>query len=244
MILDKIIDKKRTTMKDYKYKQGLIAKTMKQSELYLIGEIKKASPSKGIIVENFNVDYLIEEYNTARVDAISILTEENYFMGNSIYLKKARNYSNITLLRKDFIIDINEIFESKNLGANLILLIVAILDDTQLYDFYNCAYALGLECIVEIHNEEELNRALKINPQIIGINNRDLNTFDVTLDTTIKLINSIPKDIAVISESGIYSYDDVTRLKLCGIDGILVGESFMKAKSISEHVKELRYGKG
>lgn len=249
MILDTIIEKKKSHLERdlvsiLPTQQGRIAQAMKKSdELFIIGEIKKASPSKGVIVKDFNVQTLSQAYEAAGIDALSVLTEQDFFQGSISYLKEARTIFHGPILRKDFIMDIREIIQAKQAGADMILLIVAMLNDEQLSLFYTCARALGLECIVEVHNEEELTRALRIQPEIIGINNRNLYTFEVTLETTCQLRTRIPDSIAVVAESGIFTHEDMKKMQLAGADAVLIGESFMRSHDIKQHVKELRYGK-
>lgn len=249
MILDTIVDKKKETLEEdilhyMPKKEGCIAKQMKlYDSLFVIGEIKKASPSKGLIVEDFNVQRFAAAYDEAGINAISILTEKNFFQGSLEHIELARSVTDIPILRKDFIMDAREIVESKRMGANIILLITAMLNDQQLKEFYQIARLLDLECIVEIHNEEELQRALRIQPEIIGINNRNLHTFEVSLHTTRELIRKIPKSISVISESGIHTHEDMEFVKRYGADAVLIGESFMRSDNIRNHLKELKYGK-
>lgn len=247
MILDTIIEKKKETLEqsfqnqDHLYHP--IAHQMKTKEdLFIIGEIKKASPSKGVIVNDFNVEKFTKEYTMAGVDALSILTEENFFQGSLENIKLAKAFSHIPVLRKDFIMDAREIIQSKQVGADMILLITAMLSDEQLRTFYQMADMLYLECIVEVHNEEELTRALKIHPEIIGINNRDLYTFEVSLDTTKQLAQKIPDDICIVSESGIFTHEDMEFVKAAGVDAVLIGESFMRCDNFMEHLHLLRYG--
>lgn len=248
MMLDTIIEKKKqhllTDLESIRpVNKGPVAQAMKAgNDLFVIGEIKKASPSKGVIVEDFDVARFAKAYAAAGIDAMSVLTEQDFFLGDSTYIQQAKAYFKKPILRKDFLMDVREIIESKILGADLILLIVAMLDDEQLCMFYDCARALGLECIVEIHNEEELQRALFIHPEIIGINNRNLYTFDVTLNTTETLRPMIPDDIAVVAESGIFTHDHMQRMKNAGVDAVLIGESFMRSADFSKHLKELKYG--
>ena len=213
-----------------------------KEDLFVIGEIKKASPSKGVIVKDFNVEKFTKEYTMAGVDALSILTEENFFQGSLENIKLAKAFSHIPVLRKDFIMDAREIIQSKQVGADMILLITAMLSDEQLRTFYQMANMLYLECIVEVHNEEELTRALKIHPEIIGINNRDLYTFEVSLETTKRLAQKIPDDICIVSESGIFTHDDMEFVKAAGVDAVLIGESFMRCDNFMEHLQHLRYG--
>ncbi|RGC53289.1 indole-3-glycerol phosphate synthase TrpC [Absiella sp. AM29-15] len=247
MILDTIIEKKKETLEQSFQNQNLlyhpIAHQMKNKEdLFVIGEIKKASPSKGVIVKDFNVEKFTKEYTMAGVDALSILTEENFFQGSLENIKLAKAFSHIPVLRKDFIMDAREIIQSKQVGADMILLITAMLSDEQLRTFYQMANMLYLECIVEVHNEEELTRALKIHPEIIGINNRDLYTFEVSLETTKRLAQKIPDDICIVSESGIFTHDDMEFVKAAGVDAVLIGESFMRCDNFMEHLQQLRYG--
>ena len=250
MILDTIIEKKRTTLEEdlalyLPREQGKIAQQMKQYDsLFVIGEIKKASPSKGVIVENFNVSRFANAYDQAGINAISILTERNFFQGDLQNIAIARSVTDIPILRKDFIMDAREIIQTKRLGANMMLLITAMLDDQQLKEFYQMARMMDLECIVEVHNEEELERALAIQPEIIGINNRNLQTFEVTLETTARLASMIPDRISIVSESGIFTHEDMVYVKEAGADAVLIGESFMRSPDIRQHLQELKYGKG
>ena len=206
----------------------------------IIAEVKKASPSRGIIKEDFDAAGILAEYGKSDIQAVSVLTEKSFFMGSDEYLVKDRQSLPLPILRKDFIIDIRQIYQSRCLGADAILLIVSILPGDILKKFMIIAGILGLHCLVEVHDEEELERALAAGARIIGINNRDLKTFNVDLTTTERLINKIPTDRVVVSESGISSVDDIRRLKTLGVDAVLMGEAFMKAPSISEKVLELR----
>jgi len=200
---------------------------LKKEGLSVIGEFKKASPSKGVIVEDFNIKEILNYYTYLGVDAFSILTEEDFFLGCDEYLKEIRRMSHTPILRKDFIIDFYQIYEAKTLGANGILLIASVLGET-LGDFYKEAKKFNLELLVEIHNEDELNLALKYNCEIIGINNRDLKTFNVSLDTTKELIKKIPDDKVIIAESGIMSIEDLKMIQELGVNGVLIGELFMR----------------
>lgn len=212
------------------------------NEISIIAEVKKASPSKGIIREAFDPVEIAREYCSSDVQAISVLTERNFFLGHDDYLVKIRQLFPMPLLRKDFIIDIWQIYQARCLGADAILLIVSILTDEELKKFQVAAGILGMQCLVEVHDEKEVERALESDAKIIGINNRDLKTFKVDLETTARLMNHIPNDRAVISESGIETARDISYLKALGVDAVLVGETFMKAESISEKIKELRAG--
>lgn len=251
MILDKIIDKKIETLKEKKFLlkdeyKNIIAsmnkpvsfyEAIKKQDLSIIGEIKKASPSKGIIKEDFNPRRLASLYNKA-VDAISVLTEEHFFMGSMDYLRQASEVSQIPILRKDFIIDEKEIYEARINGASAVLLITSVLEKEKLKQFIDIVHDVDLDALVEVHTKEEVNIALECGARIIGINNRNLKDFSVDLNTTLNLKRDIPKDILVISESGISTKDDIKFLK--DIDGILVGESFMKSNDILKKAKELK----
>lgn len=200
---------------------------LKKKGVSVIGEFKKASPSKGIIVEDFNIKEILNYYTYLGVDVFSILTEEDFFLGCDEYLKEIRRISHTPILRKDFVIDFYQIYEAKILGADGVLLIVSVLGDS-LGEFYNEAKRFGLEALVEVHNKEELDLALKYNCEIIGINNRNLKTFDVALDTTKDLIQSIPKDKIIVAESGIMSIEDLKLMQEIGADAALIGELFMR----------------
>lgn len=200
---------------------------LKKNGLSVIGEFKKASPSKGVIVEDFNIKEILNYYTYLGIDVFSILTEEDYFLGCDEYLKEIRKSSPTPILRKDFIIDFYQIYEAKVLGANGILLIVSTLGE-KLGEFYDEAKKFDLEPLVEVHNKEELEIALKFDCEIIGINNRNLKNFDVTLNTTKELIDSIPKNKVIVAESGIMSIEDMEMMQDFGADAVLVGELFMR----------------
>lgn len=244
MILDEIIQSKELRLKRQGY---LLEKTefssssfydqLKKEGLSIIGELKKASPSKGHIVNSFDYLSILSIYNES-VDAVSVLTEEDYFLGKKEYLIDVKKNTNLPVLRKDFIINKKQILESYFLGADAILLIVSILSDTSLKSFYEYASSLGLDVVVEVHDSVELERALQLNPKIIGINNRNLKNFTIDLETTGRLKKMIPKSILVISESGIKSKDDVK--KIGKVDGVLIGESFMRSKKKQLLAKELK----
>lgn len=206
----------------------------------LIAEVKKASPSKGLIRPDFHPVELARSYETAGADCISVLTDEVYFQGSSAYLTAIHEAVKVPLLRKDFIIDERQIYEARLLGADAVLLIVAILSDQQLRSFLNTAQALGLDALVEVHDEQELERALRLNSaNLIGINNRNLRTFETSLETTAMLAKRIPKEIALISESGIRTKEDMDFLTVNGAKGVLIGETFMRREKVEEAVYEL-----
>ena len=205
----------------------------------LIAEVKKASPSAGVICPNFDPVRIAKEYEAAGANCLSVLTDEKFFQGSLDYLRQIRAAVKIPLLRKDFIIDERQILEAIEWGADAILLIVAILTDEQLAKFHSLATEAGLAVLVEVHDEEELERALKFSPTLIGVNNRNLKTFAVDLATTEKLAKKIGVGKILVAESGIHTHADVERLKKCGAGAILVGESLVKQGDIGAKVREL-----
>jgi len=214
--------------------------TREQSQkIKLIAELKKASPSEGRIREDFNLTEIISIYDKKNVDAISILTEERFFEGSLDYLNKARQITGKPLLRKDFILDDYQVYESRANGADAILLIVAALDKYQLIDLQGLSKELSLECLVEVHDLKELDTALYSGADIIGINNRDLNTLKTTLNTTFDLLKDIPKNKIIVSESGIKTREDVKAIESSRADAILVGTTLMKSADIGKKIDEL-----
>lgn len=211
-----------------------------------ICEIKKASPSKGVIAENFPYLQIAAEYEEAGASAISCLTEPYWFQGSDNYLKEIAKKVNIPVLRKDFTVDEYMIYQSKVLGASAILLICAILDDEQLKSYLSLAKELGLSVLTEAHSEEEIERALKAGAGIVGVNNRDLKTFTVDLNTGLDLRKKVPDGICFVSESGIRTSEDVKRLYENGTDAVLIGETLMRASDKKAELARLRgvfYGK-
>lgn len=195
----------------------------------IIAEVKKASPSKGLIAADFPYLEIAQDYTDAGVDAISVLTEPDYFKGNLQYLQAIAQASSKPVLRKDFVIDPYMIYQAKINGASLVLLIVAILSDQQLHDYYQLATELGLEVLVECHDQAEIKRALALQPRLIGVNNRDLRDFTVDIHRSEHLRELIPSDIKVLAESGITRAEQLTELKAHGLNGVLIGETFMRA---------------
>lgn len=208
-------------------------------KISLIAEIKKASPTKGMIREDFKPTEIARIYEDNGAAAISVLTEEDYFKGKDSYLKDIRKITNIPLLRKDFIFDEYQIYESKVLGADAILLISSILDKPQLIEYIELSKELDIDPLVEVHNWRELDKALQSEADIIGINNRNLATFDTDINVTIELIKDIPEGKIVVSESGINTREDVERLEEAGVKAVLVGEALMRSKDIGGKIKEL-----
>jgi indole-3-glycerol phosphate synthase len=205
-----------------------------------ICEIKKASPSKGIISQDFRYIETAKEYEAAGAAAISVLTEPDFFLGGNKYLTEIKNTVKIPVLRKDFIIDQYQIFEAKNIGADAILLICAILDFYTLKEFMATARDLGLSCLVEAHDEKEVETALKADAKIIGVNNRNLKNFEVDIYNSIKLRKLVPENKIFVSESGIKTKEDIDILRLNKVDAVLIGEELMKSGNIKEKLRELK----
>ncbi len=206
-------------------------------KLSLIAELKKASPSKGVLRSDFQIESLAKAYARAGAQALSVLTDVSYFQGSLDYLKKAQAVSGLPVLRKDFLIDEHQIYEAREAGADGILLIVAMLSLEQLKDFMALASELSMTSLVEVHDEKELETALKAEVKLLGINNRNLNDFVVTLQTSVDLIKRCPKDLPVVSESGIFTRADALLLKEKGASAILVGEAFMISDDVEAAVK-------
>ena len=212
-------------------------------ELALIAEIKKASPSAGVIVEAFDPLEIAKNYSRAGVDAISVLTDEQFFQGRLDYLEVIRPAVAQPLLRKDFILDEIQIAESAAAGADAILLIVAALDQSGLVALLETAETYQLDALVEVHTLEELDRALETNARIVGINNRNLATFEVDLGVTERLSEEVPDGIVLVSESGIKTAEDLARIKACGVDAVLIGEALMRAQAGTIDLPTARNGK-
>jgi indole-3-glycerol phosphate synthase len=210
-----------------------------QSIPNVIAEVKRASPSKGVIREDFQPVDIAKGYESAGASAISVLTDVKFFQGSLAYLTDCRSAVSIPVLRKDFIIDSYQIEEAQAAGADAILLIAALLDTDTLHIFRKHADSLGMASLVEVHDETELDSALESGANVIGINNRNLQTFQVDLETTFRLLPRIPKDKVIVSESGIATREDLLRLADVGVDAVLVGETFMKAPSPGEKLREL-----
>lgn len=214
-------------------------KAITGKDIKIIAEVKKASPSKGIIKKDFNPVEIAKIYELNGAAAISVLTEEKYFHGHIDYLREIKEAISLPVLRKDFIFDEYQIYESRAAGADALLLIARVLEKKEIERFLDLSHNLGMSCIVEAHDEEELEKVLSTKAKLIGINNRDLKTFKTDIKTTLNLATKIPKDRIVISESGINSYNDVDLLKRKGIHVFLVGESLMREKDMGKKLKEL-----
>ena len=205
----------------------------------VIAEIKKASPSKGVIRDNFIPAEIAQSYEKGGASCLSVLTDIDFFQGHDEYLKQARAACKLPVLRKEFIIDPYQIYEARAMGADCILLIVAVLDDIQLRKFSELAVQLGMDVLVEVHDAEELQRMLPLNLPLVGINNRNLRTFDVSLNTTIELLSMIPDDRIVVTESGIHTDDDVALMRKHHVNTFLVGEAFMRADEPGKQLHDL-----
>lgn len=212
---------------------------IKDEQPAVIAEVKKASPSKGIIRQRFEPAEIARSYEAGGATCLSVLTDERYFQGHDDYLGQARNACSLPILRKDFVVSDYQINEARALGADCILLIVAALDIMQLTVFYDRATNLGLDVLIEVHNEAELAAALSLQPGMIGINNRNLKTFETSLATTEELLAKVPDGTAVITESGIHSRADVERMLSAGVYGFLVGEAFMRAEDPGAELNRL-----
>jgi indole-3-glycerol phosphate synthase len=216
-----------------------LEKKLKTGAPAVIAEIKKASPSKGVLAQHFDPAAIARSYERNGATCVSVLTDTDFFQGNDAHLQAARAACNLPLLRKDFTLDVYQLYEARVIGADCVLLIVAALGDTQMRELAALAVDLGLDVLIEVHDEPELERALRVDTALIGINNRDLRTFEVSLDITLKLLNKIPPDRVVVTESGIRSIDDVARLRAHGVGAFLVGEAFMKAADPGAKLAEL-----
>ena len=216
-----------------------IKKQISSGEAAVIAEIKKASPSKGVICEKFDPEFIAKSYERGGACCLSVLTDEDFFQGSDNYLKIARQACNLPILRKDFIIDEYQIFEARSIGADCILLIVSALNKENLGELNACALSLGMDVLIEVHNESELEIALELDNPVIGINNRNLHTFEVSLENTYKLLGLVPKSVVVITESGIYSRDDVQLMRQNKVNGFLVGEAFMRADDPGQSLRRL-----
>ncbi len=218
--------------------KGAVKREMK-GPVKLIAELKKASPSKGLIRKDFDVPGIVSVYDKSNAAAISVLTEERFFAGRLEYLNEARQGTLKPILRKDFIFDEYQVYETRANHADAVLLIAAALEKSQLSDLYGLAKELSLDCLVEIRNLEELDTALRGGADIVGINNRNLSTFNISLKTTFDLLKDIPDDMIVVSESGINTRADVEAIESTRTDAVLVGTAIMKAEDIGAGIREL-----
>jgi len=255
MILDEIIENKAIEVKESKTSlplelmleqigdalpsRNFFNAIKPDGDLKIISEVKHASPSKGVFREDFDPVQIAKSYSRCGASAISVLTDEKYFRGSLLYLKDIRAQVDTPLLRKDFIIEPYQVYEARLFGADAILLIVAALDQSILKELLDLTHSLDMNAIVEVHDEVELERSLDGGARIIGINNRDLRTFDVDLNVSINLSKKVPGDKIVIAESGISSIEDIDRLRGEGVHVFLIGEAFMKAPDPGQKLKDL-----
>jgi indole-3-glycerol phosphate synthase len=248
-MLEKILETKRKEIetltlppKQIERKKVSLLQALKnpKRKIGLIAEVKKASPSKGVIRHHFKPVEIAKAYEKSGVDAISVLTDQMYFQGHRDYLTQIKQSVELPVLRKDFIIERCQIDESVRMGADAILLIGEALEIKKLHELYEEAYEKGLECLVEVHERDTLEKILSLFiPNIIGVNNRNLKTFTTSLTTTAELAKCIPKQSLLVSESGIHSYEDLQTVRKCNANAVLVGEAYMKEENIAEGVQTL-----
>lgn len=213
---------------------------MGQTGMNFICEIKKASPSKGIITEEFTPSFIAKEYEEGGAAAISVLTEPTFFLGKDEYLVEVKKEVTLPVLRKDFIIDAYQIYQAKLLGADCVLLIVAILTDEELTKYLGICDELGLSALVETHDQEEVMRGLKCGARVIGVNNRNLSTFEVSIENSLRLRSLVPKEVIFIAESGISTPEQIKELKDANVNGVLIGETLMKTANKKEMIQNLK----
>lgn len=258
MILDEIVSLRRQQLEREKFivdfneikrrAEGMdipardFAKALKGERLSVIAEVKKASPSKGIICEDFQPAWIANRYQKGGADAISVLTEEHYFQGGSAVLQKVRQTVNLPVLRKDFIIDPYQIYEARALDADAVLLIAALLDAHTLLEYAKIAHSLSIRCLTEVHDDRELDSALEAGSDLVGINNRNLKTFHVDLQVTRRLAVGVPSDRVIVSESGIKNNADMKAVRSWGADAVLIGETLMRSNDPQQELKTLREG--
>lgn len=263
-VLDEILDNKRTEVAHRKTKRSVVdlkSQIAEQNsaqfacrgftnalltrhqanEPAIIAEIKRASPSKGLIREDFDPPAHAISYAQGGAACLSVLTDEKYFQGHDDYLVAARSAVDIPVLRKDFIVDEYQIYEARALGADCVLLIVAALDIMALTNLYWCTVSLGIDALIEVHNQVELEAALSFSPKLVGINNRNLKTFETSVNNTLDLLGQIPPEVMVVTESGISSQQTVTQMRSHGVNGFLVGEAFMRQPDPGQALQDMFY---
>ncbi len=237
--LEKIKRKATPSPHPFTFEQAL-----RKEDIAFICEVKKGSPSKGVIAHDFPYIKIAQEYEQAGADAISVLTEPEFFLGSSQYLTEIKQAVSIPVLRKDFMIDEYQIYESAFIGADAILLICALLDTRQIKEYIRIADSLGLSCLVEAHDEHEIASALKAGARLIGVNNRDLRTFEVNIHNSIRLRALVPQNTVFVSESGIHSPQDVQALRQNGTNAVLIGEALMRSPDKQAELERLRGANG
>ena len=210
-----------------------------QGRAAVIAEIKKASPSKGVLREHFVPSEIAFSYEKGGAACLSVLTDVQFFQGAAAYLEQARAACSLPVLRKDFMVDAYQVYDARAMGADCILLIAACLDDAQMADLEALAHSLGMAVLVEVHDGDELDRALRLNTPLVGINNRNLRTFEVSLDTTLGLLDRVPTDRVLVTESGVLGRVDVDRMRGAGVSAFLVGEAFMRAADPGQALADL-----
>ena len=231
-----MIDQQSGTVRDF---VGSIREKLAAQQPAVIAEVKKASPSQGVIRDNFDPVAIAKSYAKAGATCLSVLTDAQYFQGSSLHLQQVREACSLPILRKDFVVDPYQIYESRAIGADCILLILKVLDDTHAKDLAQLATELGMAVLLETHDKHELDRALNLPSPLIGINNRDLRNFKTDLNTTLSLHHRVPSDRIVVTESGIYTKEDVLLMRRNSVHTFLVGEAFMRVSDPGEKLKEI-----
>jgi indole-3-glycerol phosphate synthase len=253
-LLERILSRKRERLNDAKrqipfgellstmptsFGTGRFIKPLENDGINVIAELKRRSPSKGVIRENFDPVSIARNYTANCAAALSVLTEEDFFDGSLDYLRLVDEVTDRPLLRKDFIFDQYQVYEAAHAGADAILLIVAMLDDGQLNDLLQCAHGLGLDALVEVHDHAEVERAMKCDVRLLGVNNRDLRTFETKLETSLELAGDLPKSITLVSESGIRTREEIDRLRAAGYKAFLIGEELLRAEDEGKALRAL-----
>ena len=253
-ILEKIVARKRERLEESKRRvplrelaasmptvggTGIMIPALRRDGINIIAEIKRRSPSKGVIRENFDPVSIARNYTAGGATAISCLTEEDFFDGSLEYLRAVRNVSPLPILRKDFIFDDYQIYEAVHAKADAVLLIAAMLEGSQFDDLLQLAYSLGLDVLVEIHDRAEMEKVMRYDVRLLGINNRNLRTFETRLETSLELAAELPKTITLVSESGIRTREDIDRLRAAGFHAFLIGEELMRAENEGSALKAL-----
>ncbi len=233
------LDKIKSVIRDIEPPRNFTGSFENSDEITIIAEIKKASPVKGLLSTTFNPEMLASSYQSGGAGAISVLTDKCYFQGNNSYIDIVRKTVNLPVMRKDFIIDQYQVYESRAIGADAILLIASILHERTLKELLTITRSLGMEALVEVHDLSELEKALRVGAKIVGINNRNLKTFSVNLETSLEMSKHVPDGVILISESGIRTRDDIVRLIEARFNGALIGESLVKRSDPANKIKEL-----